>query len=78
MVGQGGKFGTGSSAHVKEGGFSKLVLKQLPNLAKCADADKIWDRVVVLSIKLKYSTLRNNINSVVRTRYGGTFVSTLA
>ena len=58
----------------KEGGFCKLVMNQLPNLSKCSDAEEIWDRVVVPSIKLKYQTLRNNINSVVRGRYGGTFI----
>ena len=49
----------------KEGGFCKLVMNQLPNLSRCTDAEEIWDRVVVPSIKLKYQTLRNNINSVV-------------
>ena len=58
----------------KEGGFCKLVMNQLPNLSRCTDAEEIWDRVVVPSIKLKYQTLRNNINSVVRGRYGGTFI----
>jgi hypothetical protein len=58
----------------KEGGFCKLVMNQLPNLSRCTDAEEIWDRVVVPSIKLKYQTLRNNINSVVRGRYGGTYI----
>ena len=58
----------------KQGGFCKMVMNQLPNLLRCNDAEEIWDRVVVPSIKLKYQTLRNNINSVVRGRYGGTFI----
>jgi hypothetical protein len=58
----------------KQGGFCKMVMNQLPNLLRCNNAEEIWDRVVVPSIKLKYQTLRNNINSVVRGRYGGTFI----
>ena len=55
----------------KRGSMRGLVLSKIPQFKRAFDTEDVWERVVVPSIKLKYTNMKSNINSVVKRIYAG-------
>ena len=57
----------------QEGSLSRLVEEGLSDRQPLSDKKEMWERVTALSIKLKYGTLKCNINNAIKAAYKSEF-----